>query len=78
MTAARGHLHGFARMLCELGGHRLPAWTDAVRADELPALRAFADGLRHDQQAVTAGPILRRQMYGRAGFALLRKRVLLT
>lgn len=52
---ARGHVHAFARMACELGGHRLPAWTDAVRADELPALHAFADGLRRDHQAVTAG-----------------------
>lgn len=60
----------------------------------LPALHAFADGLRRDYQAVTAGltlpwssgpveghvnriKMLKRQMYGRAGFALLRKRVLL-
>lgn len=58
------------------------------------ALHAFADGLRRDHQAVTAGltlpwssspveghvnriKMLKRQMYGRAGFALLRKRVLL-
>ena len=94
LTAARGHVHAFARMVCELGGHRLLAWTDAVRTDELPALHAFADGLRRDHQAVTAGltlpwssgpveghvnriKMLKRQMYGRAGFALLRKRVLL-
>ncbi|MFE5924175.1 transposase, partial [Streptomyces sp. NPDC056468] len=95
LTAARGHVHAFARMICELSGHRLHAWTEAVRADELPALHAFADGLQHDHQAVTAGltqpwssgpveghvnriKMLKRQMYGRAGFALLRKRVLLT
>ncbi|MFI9616538.1 transposase [Streptomyces sp. NPDC052023] len=94
LTAVRGHVHAFARMVCDLGGDRLPAWTDAVRADDLPALHAFADGLRRDYQAVTAGltlpwssgpveghvnriKMLKRQMYGRAGFALLRKRVLL-
>ncbi|MGK3944940.1 transposase [Streptomyces sp. RP5T] len=82
-------------MVCDLGGDSLPAWTDAVRTDDLPALHAFADGLRRDHQAVTAGltlpwssgpveghvnriKMLKRQMYGRAGFALLRKRVLLT
>ncbi|MER6564182.1 ISL3 family transposase [Streptomyces sp. NPDC001027] len=94
LTAVRSHVHAFARMVCDLGGHSLPAWTDAVHADDLPALHAFADGLQRDHQAVTAGltlpwssgpveghvnriKMLKRQMYGRAGFALLRKRVLL-
>ncbi|MEV2236373.1 ISL3 family transposase [Streptomyces phaeochromogenes] len=95
LTAARGHVHAFAHMICNLGGDSLPAWTDAVHADDLPALHAFADGLQRDHQAVIAGltlpwssgpveghvnriKMLKRQMYGRAGFALLRKRVLLT
>ncbi|MFF2206009.1 ISL3 family transposase [Streptomyces sp. NPDC058145] len=95
LTAARSHVHAFARMVCDLGGNSLPAWTDAVHADDLPALHAFADGLQRDHQAVTAGltlpwssgpveghvnriKMLKRQMYGRAGFALLRKRVLLS
>ncbi|MGW3818695.1 ISL3 family transposase [Streptomyces sp. NPDC005046] len=94
LTAARSHVHAFAQMVCGLGGHRLSAWTDAVHADDLPALHAFADGLQRDHNAVTAGltlpwssgpveghvnriKMLKRQMYGRAGFALLRKRVLL-
>ncbi|MFD7406396.1 transposase, partial [Streptomyces sp. NPDC059866] len=94
LTATRNHVHAFARMLCDLRGDNLPAWTDAVHTDDLPALHAFADGLRRDQRAVMAGlalpwssgaveghinriKMLKRQMYGRAGFALLRKRVLL-
>ena len=94
LTAVRSHVHVFARMVCDLGGNSLPAWTDAVHADDLPVLHAFADGLQRDHQAVTAGltlpwssgpveghvnriKMLKRQMYGRAGFALLRKRVLL-
>ena len=72
----------------------LDDWLTAVEADDQPQLRSFANGIRRDQQAVTAGLALRgssaamegnvnkikmikRQMYGRAGFALLRKRVLL-
>jgi transposase len=95
LTATRGHVHAFARMICDLGGDRLTAWTDAVHSDDLPALHAFADGLRRDHKAVVAGltlpwnsgpveghvnriKMLKRQMYGRAGFALLRKRVLLS
>ena len=91
----RTWVHAFAHMICNLGGDSLSAWTDAVHADDLPALHAFADGLQRDHQAVIAGltlpwssgpveghvnriKMLKRQMYGRAGFALLRKRVLLT
>ncbi|MFE1850611.1 transposase [Streptomyces sp. NPDC059489] len=81
-------------MITELQGDRLPQWIEAVRADDLPSLHAFANGLERDLAAVTAGltlpwssgvveghvnriKMLKRQMYGRAGFALLRKRVLL-
>jgi transposase len=42
-------------MIQNLGGDQLPAWIDAVRADNLPALHSFATGLTHDQAAVTAG-----------------------
>ena len=63
----------------------------AAEASDLPELRSFANGIRCDQQAVTAGltlpcspaavegnvtkiKMLKRQMYGRASFTLLRKR----
>ena len=65
-------------------------WLTRVEADDQPELRSFANGIRRDQQAVTAGLALRyssaamegnvskikmikRQMYGRAGFPLLNR-----
>ncbi|MEU9447043.1 transposase [Streptomyces sp. NPDC048304] len=78
-------------MLTQLQGDQLPQWIKAVRADDLPSLHAFANGLERDLAAVTAGltlpwssgvveghnriKMIKRQMYGRAGFSLLRKRV---
>jgi transposase len=81
-------------MISELQGDRIPQWIKAVRADDLPSLHTFANGLERDLAAVTAGltlpwssgvveghvnriKMLKQQMYGRAGFALLTKRVLL-
>ncbi|MCO1579896.1 ISL3 family transposase [Crossiella sp. SN42] len=78
-----------------LQGELLPEWIAAVRADDLPGLTSFANGLQSDLDAVTAGlttpwnsgpvegrvnhiKMIKRQMFGRAGLALLRKRVLLT
>jgi transposase len=72
----------------------LEEWLTRVEADDQPQLHSFANGIRRDQQAVTAGlalphssgaiegnvnkiKMINRQMYGRAGFALLRKHVLL-
>jgi len=93
--ALAGHVRGFAEMMTRRQGLlALDDWLTAVEADDQPQLRSFANGIRRDQQAVTAGLALRcssaamegnvnkikmikRQMYGRAGFPLLRKRVLL-
>jgi transposase len=36
-------------------GDRLPAWIDAVRTTTPPYLRQFAEGLRYDIDAITAG-----------------------
>ncbi len=55
LEATRHHVGSFANMIQNLGGDRLPAWIDAVLADDLPALRGFATGLTHDLAAVTAG-----------------------
>jgi transposase len=69
-------------------------WLTPGETSDLPELRSFANGVRRDQQAVTAGltlpyssaavegtvtkiKMVKRQMYGRASFALLRKRVIL-
>ena len=73
----------------------LEDWMSAVEASALPALHAFARGLRKVQPAVIAGlstpysngpiegantkvKLLKRQMYGRAGFPMLRQRILLS
>ncbi|WP_455354638.1 ISL3 family transposase [Streptomyces sp. SYSU K217416] len=94
LDALAGHVRSFGQMLTQLQGERLPEWIAAVRADDLPSLHTFINGLERDLAAVTAGltlpwssgiveghvnriKMIKRQMYGRAGFKLLRKRVLL-
>jgi transposase len=91
-TLAR-HVTAFAEMMTARTGSRdLEAWLAAVEADDQAGLRSLAIGIRNDQQAVTNGltlhwnsgrvegtanKMIKRQMYGRAGFDLLRKRVIL-
>ncbi|MFF2166603.1 transposase [Streptomyces sp. NPDC058175] len=94
LDALTGHVRAFGKMLTQLQGDQLPQWIKAVRADDLPSLHTFVNGLERDLAAVTAGltlpwssgaveghvdriKMIKRQMYGRAGFNLLRKRVLL-
>jgi transposase len=55
LQATVEHVRTFATMMRHLHGHHLPDWIEAVRADDLPHLRQFADGLTHDLDAVTAG-----------------------
>lgn len=94
LEATAAHVACFAAMMGQrTGKDQLPAWLDAVSADDLPALHSFVAGLRRDQDAVTNGlslayssgqvegtvtkiKYLKRQMFGRANFDLLRKRVL--
>ena len=95
LAALAGHIRGFAEMMTRRQGLlALEDWLTRVEADDQPQLHSFANGIRRDQQAVTAGlalpyssaalegnvnkiKMIKRQMYGRAGFLLLRKRVLL-
>ncbi|MFD0480086.1 transposase [Nonomuraea thailandensis] len=75
--------------MTELQGHHLDAWIAAIRADPLPALHAFANGLQRDHDAVRNGltlpyssgavegrvcklKFLKRLMFGRANYDLLR------
>jgi hypothetical protein len=44
--------NAFAIMMCHRTGEYLPAWMDAVQADDLPALVA---SLRRDQAAIING-----------------------
>jgi Transposase len=72
----------------------LRRWLDAAARCGIPALVAFAAGLRRDEAAVAAGvtlpwssgvveglntriKLVKRMMYGRGAFDLLRRRVLL-
>jgi transposase len=81
-TLAR-HAAGFAEMMTGRTGDRdLEAWLTAVEADDgQPDLRSFAAGLPHSsgkvEGTVNKIKMIKRQMYGRAGFALLRTRVIL-
>jgi transposase len=93
LAAATAHVRSFATMMTERRGHRLDQWIADVRADTLPALHSFANGLQRDHDAVQAGltlpyssgavegtvcklKYLKRKMYGRANFDLLRKMAL--
>jgi transposase len=51
------HVTAFAQMMTgRTGAQHLQDWlTDAEADDDLPALRAFARGIRRDQDAVTNG-----------------------
>jgi transposase len=83
----------FLALVRERRGEALEAWITETTASGIEALTRFAQGLREDLAAVTAGltlpwsngpveghvnrlKLLKRQGYGRAGFALLRHRVL--
>ena len=95
LDALAGHVRSFAEMMTRRQGLlALEDWLTAVEASDQPELRSFANGIRRDQQAVTAGlalpyssgtmegnvnkiKMIKRQMFGRAGFPLLRKRVIL-
>lgn len=55
LEAASRHVRGFADMMTNLRGHELPHWISGVQRDDLPAIRAFAQGLHYDEKAVIAG-----------------------
>ncbi|WP_262706059.1 MULTISPECIES: hypothetical protein [Streptomyces] len=51
-------------------------WLADVRLDAPRELRTFGRGMRRDEAAISA--LVKRQMYGRANFNLLRRRILLS
>ncbi|MFJ7961585.1 transposase [Streptomyces sp. NPDC096319] len=55
LDAPAEHVRFFARMLTQLQGHQLPAWTEAATTAGLPSLQRFARHLERDLDAVTAG-----------------------
>jgi transposase len=89
------HVRAFAEMMTgRTGEQHLQGWIDQVlTTDALAGLRSFANGLRRDLAAVTAGlslpyssgavegqvnriKMIKRMMFGRAKFDLLRQRIL--
>ena len=49
------HVRTFAKIMAQRRGRELPAWLDAVEADDLPELRSLAAGMRRDLSAVING-----------------------
>ena len=92
IAAVIGHVRAFAAMLAKRTGTRdFPQWIEQSEASGLAGLRSFATSIRRDLSAVTAGlslpsgpfkghvnriKTISRQMYGRANFDLLRRRIL--
>jgi transposase len=94
IAALARYVRDFAIMMRKrTGRHHLPRWLQSIEADDLPALRSLANGIRTDLAAVTNGlslpyssgrveghvnriKMIKRQMYGRANFDLLRRRIL--
>jgi len=94
ITQAYTLSQAFLALVRERRGDALEVWITEAAASGIEALARFAQGLREDRAAITAGltlpwsngpveghvnrlKLLKRQGYGRAGFALLRRRVLL-
>ncbi|WP_405181493.1 hypothetical protein OG225_10435 [Nocardia sp. NBC_01377] len=55
LRVAAKHVRAFGEIVTTLQGQRLPDWITAVRADSLPSLTSFANGLESDFDAVVAG-----------------------
>jgi transposase len=94
ITQAYTLSQAFLALVRERRGDALEVWMTEAAASGIEVLARFAQGLREDLAAITAGltlpwsngpveghvnrlKLLKRQGYGRAGFALLRRRVLL-
>jgi transposase len=55
LSTTAQQVRAFAQILTERQGQRLRAWMADVQAGGAPAMRSFANGLRTDLDAVTAG-----------------------
>lgn len=49
------HVRSFAKIMTQRRGYELPAWLEAVEADDLPELRSLAIGMRRDLPAIING-----------------------
>jgi hypothetical protein len=86
LDATAAHVGAFAEMLTSLGGQHLDTWmphlhrfVTGLRRDYPAVLNGLT--LSHSSEAVEGNvnrvKMIKRQMYGRAKFGLLRKRILL-
>jgi transposase len=55
LDALTDHVRDFAEMMRDRRGDQLAEWMERVEQDTLPALHSLVNGLRRDQDAVTAG-----------------------
>jgi transposase len=55
LEALHRHVKAFAEMMTGRHGERLDTWIAAARADDLPHLHTFANGLERDHAAVLNG-----------------------
>jgi transposase len=55
LDALHRHIHASAELMAKREGQHLRAWIEQVRADNLPAMHAFASGLQNGWDAVVAG-----------------------
>ena len=51
LDALAGHVRSLGQMLTQRQGERLPEWIAAVRADDLPSMHTFINGLERDLAA---------------------------
>jgi transposase len=49
------HIRSFAKMMAQRRGTELPAWLEAIEADDLPELHSLAAGMRRDLPAIING-----------------------
>jgi transposase len=55
LEAVAACVESFAQMMADLDGHRLPGWLEQAEATGVPSLKSLVNGIRQDQDAVTAG-----------------------
>ncbi len=77
LEATATHVGTFAEMLTGRHGESLDSWMAAVDADDRPTCTASSPGYGVTTRQSVTFKMIKRQMYGRANFDLLRKRVLL-
>ena len=79
----------FAQMLRKRKASALEPWLEGASTSGVPELQTFATSIQRDQTAILAAltsewsqgqvnrlKLIKREMYGRAGFDLLRLRVI--